>query len=173
MPLECTKSSSNDAQNYIKHNIGKLLINSVLFVCSISIGYIILFLTTNSLDPIADRLKLPTISGWLFSLLVSFILAFANHYAWVYRAWKGWKFRKRFLIGIISYVIIISIAGILIYSGTTIWLRVTYIAEFSPAMKARLLASGIHLAGLLVWLPIHMIAWSIPWMSGSGSRVQK
>ena len=110
----------------------------------------------------------PTILGWLMSVAVSSGLAVLIHFAWLMREDKGWGAAKRLGYGLASFVMVFSIAFLAILAIRWILMRWGNWSDPSPALQAVLLTVGVHLLGMIIWLPIHLILWCIPWRNQPG-----
>lgn len=136
----------------------------MLFIGSMLVSYFFAFMTWREMR-LENGLPDPrraTLSGWITSILVTLGLAAIFQASWFIRAKVNWGVAKRLSFGLLSYMLVAVVAGCSILAITKIWVGLTYYHEFCPAMKACFLMVGIHIIGLLFWLPIHLLLWGLP-----------
>ncbi|MBK8793269.1 MAG: hypothetical protein IPN59_08935 [Holophaga sp.] len=139
----------------------------ILFASSFLVSYFFAFMSVHELrlengqsDP-----RNPTFLGWIMTLVVTVQSALLLAYSWRIKLRKPWSLVGRAGFGAITYIGIVSLAALSIFIVTKTWIKLTYFAEFSPAMKGGLLSVGVHIIGFLFWLPAHLLLWCIPWKS--------
>jgi hypothetical protein len=154
----------------VKDNSIKFHINmriswiSLIFGCSLAIGYVVMYLSYKGLNPNYDQpsLRWPTTADWIFATIVSIVIGCINQSAWNFRKVYKLSLFKRIIFGISAFVAIVCTAVLVVYISTHIWAMYTTTDEFGSAMKARILTGGILIAGLLIWFPLNLIAWAMP-----------
>jgi len=138
-----------------------------LFVCCFLVSYFFAFMSVNELrlengqsDP-----RNPTVLGWVMTVLVSIQSSVLVFFTWRIKEGRLLSLGIRAAVGLVSFIGVVAVAGLSLFIITTVWLKLTYFSEFSPAMKGCYLSAGVHIIGFLFWLPAHLTLWCIPWKS--------
>lgn len=139
----------------------------ILFVCSFLVSYFFALMSVHELrlengqsDP-----RNPSLLGWVMTMVVSVQSAWLIVLTWRIKENNPLSLPARFGVGLVSFLGIVALAALSLSLITITWLKLTYVAEFSPAMKGCYISAGVHIIGFLIWLPVHLTLWCIPWKS--------